>query len=347
MFAVATDIHADRDNLPEISKSLEFLKTYCEEKHIYHVMLLGDLFTDRTGQTQETLLFWKRMLKKFDRLGISTHIIPGNHDKTNLESEDSYVDLFEGMQGVNVYPSGGIVNLGWCAYAFMPYFKENGSYVSRMNALNEQVREFQRKHKNMTVFLGTHIAVNEVRNNDGSLVENNIKPELFKLYHRVHVGHYHNTQEIDNIWYIGSLQPQNFGEDNEKGFIVVNKDFEEERIKPDFRKFIKINIDLDEAGKGFIEKMRQKYANSKHNIRFVFKGSSEQLETIDKSNFNSVGIDVKKNSKALLKSIKAASEGQTVTFTAISITKNFTEFCKLNNIEGKRMVRGLKYIKNI
>jgi DNA repair exonuclease SbcCD nuclease subunit len=346
MLAIATDIHVDKDNIPEVDKSLEFLLLYLVEKEINTLILLGDLFTDRTGQTLETLLFWKRKLRKFSDNGIETHIIPGNHDKTDLESEDSYVSLFEDIPGIHVYPAGGIIVKENYIYALLPYFKETGSYISRLKALCKEVEKAINKHKPEMVYLGTHIAVDQVRNNDGSLVENNIKPSLFKLFTRIHIGHYHNEQDIDEyLSYIGSLQPKDFGENNEKGFLVINSDFEEIRVKPNFKKYIKITLDLDDASREHIAKMREKYANSIHNVRFIFKGTVEQLETVDKKWFNEVGIDVKKNSKSLLKSIKAASEGEIASFTKQTITKNFMEFCKQNSIEGRRIPKGFKYIK--
>lgn len=347
MLAIVTDIHVDKNNIPEVEKSLEFLLLYCIEKEIRTLVILGDLFTDRTGQTLETLLFWQRMLRKFGKGNIDTHVIPGNHDKTDLESEDSYVSLFEDIARVKVYPSGGVIVKKRYLYALLPYFKENGSYITRLKELNKEVRTLIDEIKPEKVYLGTHIAVNEVRNNDGGLVENEITPNLFKPYDVVHIGHYHNEQKIGKLKYIGSLQPKDFGEDNEKGFIVINNEFEEERIKPDFKKYIKVTIDMDDSSKAFVEKLRKKYANSIHNVRFVFKGTVEQLETVDKRYFNEVGIDVKKNSKSLLKSIKSATEGNVASFSKVAITKNFIEFCKLNNITGKNLTKGFKYVKNL
>lgn len=345
MFSVATDIHVDKDNIPEVEKSLEFLLLYLVEKQIKTLFLLGDLFTDRTGQTLETLLFWQRMLRRFAKEGIKVYLIPGNHDKTDLESEDSYVNLFEDIPGVKVYPNGGIIVKKRYIYALLPYFKETGSYIDRLKELNKQVKEAIGQYQPEMVYLGTHIAVDQVRNNDGSLVENEIKPNLFKLYNRVHIGHYHNEQTIGHISFIGSLQPKDFGEDNEKGFLVVDNDFEELRVKPNFKKYIKLTIDMDDASREHITKMRNKYANSIHNVRFIFKGTVEQLETVDKKWFNEVGIDVKKNSKALLKSIKAAADGEVASYSKQSISKNFMEFCKINGIEGRRIPKGFKYIK--
>lgn len=347
MIAIATDIHVDKDNIPEVQKSLEFLLDYCNNNRIKTLFLLGDLFTDRTGQTQSTLLFWKRILKKLTNEGdIDVYMIPGNHDKTNLESEDSYLDLFEGMNRVHLYQSGGVVYRHKSLFALMPYFKENGTYVERLIALNKEVASLTKKHNPDRVYLGTHIAVDQVRNNDGSTVVNNIKPELFKMYDKVFVGHYHNEQQIDNIWYIGSLQPKDFGEDNEKGFIIIDGEHNYERIKPDFKKYIKINIDLDDVSDKSISKLREKYSSSIHNVRFVFKGTVEQLDKIDKKKFSESGIDVKKNSKALLKSIKSASCGEIVSFNKVSIVKSFLEFCKINRVPATKMNKGLKYIKN-
>jgi hypothetical protein len=82
-------------------------------------------------------------------------------------------------------------------------------------------------------------------------------------------------------------------------------------------------------------------------VRFVFKGSDDQLVQIDKKQFEKVGIDVKKEDIKITKSIEVVQEIVFEGFNKSSIIESFHQFCEDNKIKKNKMSTGLCYLKKL
>ena len=333
---VLTDTHLNQNNIDQ-NKDVYIQAINLAKKHnLNKVLHAGDIFDARKGQTDSLLKTFEEILDLFHENGITLVAIPGNHDKSDYKSDVSYLDPYKHHPGFNLLRSGGFAEDN--IYMF-PYFLEDGTYESLLK------QSIQRDFKNFgkDCILITHVAVNGVKNNDGSKIENNIKPALFSKFTKVLVGHYHNKSTVGtNIFYIGSAFQHNFGEDISKGFTLIMEDGTTQFAKATFKEYKKIVIEIEKVSPKEIEKMVETYANSEDSIRFVFKGTHEKLQAIDKTKFTKVGIDIKRESDEIEIGVEEAKNDEFISFDQTSIAKEFDEFCEQNNLDKKS---GNKYLK--
>lgn len=348
-----TDTHSDKENLEVIEEIYEQAFDLADELGIKQIDHLGDAFTNRTGQTLSILLSLQRIAKRAEEREISLLFIPGNHDKTNLESEESYLDLFSEMNSyVKVIRNWNIQidDVNQCYHCYLPYFKENTVYYKLLQELTNAVEKKLLRNKNWKVFLYTHIAVNGVRNNGGDKVENVLKYNMFKVFTKVFIGHYHNQSRVGkNIFYIGSGMPKDFGEDDKKGFTVLQSEGTHVFIQAKFRKYIKVKIDLSQiSSKKELCDLIAKYKNSTDFIRFIFVGTKEEFVQYEKEfdQAKKAGIGLIMEDKNILKAMEAATQGGKIEFNYKLIKRYFLEYCMKNKeqITPERRAIGMKYV---
>lgn len=342
---LVTDTHLDKDNINRVLNVLFQSVDLAVELGVKKIDFLGDAFTNRTGQGLMVLLAMDYWIGYAKAKGVDIYAISGNHDKTDQESLDSYLDVFKSHSNFHLFRKETItIDTNNMAHCYLPYFKENGSYPKRLLKLIGKLKKSSFKK----AYLYTHIAVDGVVNNDGSKVKNGLKKELFGIFHKVFVGHYHNTSKIgDNIYYIGSSLPHNFGEDNEKGFTILYSDGSHELFLSNFDKFIPLKIDLGITTKKQIEALKERYKDSNNNVRIVFTGTKEQLESININELREVGIDVKKTTTDATRAIEAAANGEVIEFDKKEIMKGFGEFCRNNDVPNTKRTVGLKLLTNV
>jgi len=341
------DIHIHKDNLGVVRHILQQSLDIAKEKEISMIIILGDIFTERTGQNMFCLntFLWYVNHKAFKSGELELCLIPGNHDKVDQELEDSYLDVFSGRNNITLFRKEEYIrdfNDGM-TFCFLPYFKENGSYKKRLKSLKLST-EGQRR------VLFTHISVDGARNNDGSVVTSGVSAKDFVGFDGTFIGHYHDFSEINKkVRYIGATHCHNYGEDNKKGFTVLYDDGSFEMIRSEFPKFIKRKFDLSEVSMEEIEKLRKKYEGSIHNIRFIFVGSDDQLAMVDRTKFEDSGIDVKTESRRILKNVEVAEETTIIKFDPSQIRKLFIQYCAKNRdkITPERREMGKKFINSI
>ncbi len=338
--AIITDTHLSKDNTEVILDVFKQFFALCVSLGLKEVIHMGDWFTNRVGQGLSVLRTMVAILNMAEEQGISIISIAGNHDKTNLDDEASYLDIYTRYSSLRLMREECVMEKGGKLWCFLPYFRENGTYPERLRRLHKSVTASSKD-----AYLFTHIAVNGVKNNDGSRVENELKYKHFGDFTKVFVGHYHNKTRIGkNIYYIGSARPMNYGEDNEKGFTVLYSDGTHEQHAAKFKKYIKVHVDANTVTKQELSKLLSEHQGQSDYIRFVFSGSTENLHKIDENMFKGVGIDVKKEDEHLLRSMEAASEGKMIEFTYKTIKQNFFEYCSKNDIKGDLRKRGMGYL---
>ena len=216
-----TDTHLKKDNLDLVEDIFRQACEVCIEQKCKTITHAGDWFTNRIGQNLQTLLRAKKIFEMIESYGLEIIGIPGNHDKTDQNSESSYLDVFENYKSFRLIKTEGFVVLKGVLLGFIPYFS-NPYYSDRLSKLNKMVDKEDVNYK----ILITHVSVNGVKNNDGSLVEEGVSPKRFKLWDEVIVGHYHDASKVgSNINYVGSAYQSNYGEDiSGKGFTLIKDD---------------------------------------------------------------------------------------------------------------------------
>lgn len=249
---------------------------------IYH---MGDMFDSRKYQTLDTLMALSKILDMLEEAGIILRCIPGNHDKPDYFRERSYLDVYtkhkslELIRDYKKFPEGDFM------IHMIPFFDEKEVYP--------QYLEKVKISPSLTNILMTHVAVNGVKNNDGSEIEDTLAIAKFKDFEKVLVGHYHNKQEVKNVIYTGSAFQKDYGEDGDKGVTVLYQDGSLEQIKLEFPRFETVKINLNTITNEELDKKFKSHKNSQDNIRFKFSGTKEKLAALDRPKYAKVGIDIK------------------------------------------------------
>lgn len=335
---IGTDSHLKKDNEDLVISCFEQTVGLMNELGIKVFCHGGDFFTTRNAQPEASLRTAKNIFQMFN--GISYWQMPGNHDKTSLDSENSYLDVFD--KYCNLITGGSYMDFDEIEDCnvrlhFIPYFKEDGSYK---DYLKKALENIDTARKNVLL---THIAVTGVKNNDASEVENSLTSKMFEKFDSVLVGHYHNRSKVGkNIHYIGSMYAGNYGEDNEKGVTVLYNDGSFEYFQLDFPHYVKVVV---EAGnKEELKKAKTEHEGSENNVRLVFKGEKTKMEAINKTELEELGFDIKYEDETKIIN-KQIAEGELIMFNRSNLKEAFAEFCKAGEI--KNTAKGEKYLELI
>lgn len=336
---VLTDTHLAEDNSELVKYIWEQAVLKCQELKINKMFFDGDFFTTRKAQPLFIDDIAREIVQSVLDKDIELFLMPGNHDKVDLTSERSYLDEYKPYKNCTVISAYDYCVIGLTTIHFVPYFKEQENYSLYLErAVNAVKLQNTPKH-----ILLTHIAVNGVRNNDGTIIDKGVGLEQFKCFDTVMVGHYHNQSKIgDNIYYIGSAYQSNFGEDDKKGFTILYSDGTHEFIQSTFPKYIKHTVDISDEKK--IKKLQKEYAHSDDNIRIIFKGDETQLASLNKEKFNAIGIDIKFEKEVIRQDLSAVLDSN-INFDRSNINQAFEQFCELNDYQDKEL--GLKYINKL
>lgn len=327
LFGVITDLHLCESNLIEIYNSCYKAIIICKQNGVNQLFIIGDIFDERKALSFNTLQMFGKILQLGHNEGIYIHLIPGNHDKISYKHKKSYLDIYSHYPGVELYRDLSFIKLDkWTIY-LLPFFDEKTELVSRLNSLKKLV-------KGGSNLLLTHIAIDGVRNNDGTKVDGVVNRKVFTLFDKVLVGHYHDKQVIDNITYIGSIVQHNYGEDELKGLTLFNEDGSLSQHFVGDKKFLTVDIDLS---KYKLEEVKSTlvniYKDSPDRIRFKFTGTKEQLQKISRTEFTSKGIDVAIKQQ---QELDLNLEEETVDFSGFNKQKILEEwrgFCKVKDRE--------------
>jgi exonuclease SbcD len=330
---LSTDKHITPRNLSEMYDLFKQEIILAKELNVSNIIWLGDIFNSRESQRQEVLTFLSNILIDYKNAGLEIYCIPGNHDKTDYNSYDSFLDCFILAPHFHLLKEANSFTLGGVKFDSVPFFNEE-KWLEEFNKIPK---------KEAGQILLSHIAVDGSVNNDGSKVSSEkIKPSMFSHYKSVFLGHYHNAQQVSkNIFHLPSTRQNNFGEDNEKGFTILYNDFSTEFIKSKFIEFEKFHIDLDNSS--VEEAMELAKTIEKENVRitFEFSGSDDKLRALDKKFFINLGVSVTtKNKDVEVEDVEYAEEVKKMTDD--DIIEHFKRFCEKNNYP---FDEGIKYLK--
>jgi DNA repair exonuclease SbcCD nuclease subunit len=327
-----TDTHLSDDTI-DLNISLFKQVDRLAQKHNVELFHLGDIFTARKAQSQVVLNTFGEIL---DDLKSKINIIPGNHDKTSLSSNKSYLDSFKYYPKVNLVREYSFIDVKETRVHLFPYFEESG-FLEKLKNVNIS--------KRLNNIIGLHLSISGVKNNDASVVLNNINQDLFSNFDLVLIGHYHKRSELgDNMMYIGSAYQSNFGEDLQKGFLVLYDDLSFEFVQSEFPRYTTINIDLNTILTEELMDLHSIYQNSKDFVRFIITGKEEKRKAFDKTKYELVGIKIVFKDETIEAEIEKASKGEFINFNKSNIVSQFESFCEKEELNYQR---GLTYINEI
>lgn len=342
-----SDGHLSKETVEQNHSIHRQIATFARDMGLDCVIDLGDDFESRKAQPLDILDGYNQQLYIFNEIGVTKISIPGNHDKVDYESTKSYLDIFRHYPNFKLIREYSCIDLikEWnILIHLIPYFKEDTVYL---NYLTEAIDRVDNSAKGVKHILCTHIAVNGVNNNDGSEVNNTLNQSVFRKFDKVFVGHYHNRSQVgENIFYIGSTAPKNYGEDNQKGICVLYDDLSHEYIPLQFKNYHVVKIDVDSCTAKDFDKIIAKHSDVNGYVRFEFTGTKDKLEALDQNFFKTKGFDVKIKHPDIVEGVKKAEREEFVNYNASSILDEFKNvFCVENNIED--VETGIKYLQEI
>lgn len=337
---VFTDPHLSINNIAKVCDELAQIRVFAKMNNIKSIIITGDVFESRTAQPQDVLHYLHEELNAFASDNISVDIIPGNHDKSDYESEHSFLDQYSHHPNVRIFSDYFYEVVDGVGLHFIPYFDEKTTYNKYLQKAIGVV-----KRTNFPQYLFTHIDVMGCKNNDGEISEDGIDYDSLKFFDKVFIGHYHDRSNFKNIYYIGSTSPRNYSEDNNKGFIIFDTEtgeFESKELS--FAKYFNLEINLDITNSTEREVLLERYKKEveKGNfVRFVFTSRDhDNLEALDKAKFRNVGIEVKTIIPAVSEGIKLVQQGEYKAFTKDELKKLFKEFVKEKKINKLKVEYG-------
>lgn len=336
---IYTDFHLQLSNLDSVKEIMKEAIQIANSKGVSTHIWLGDVFDSRISQRQELLNGLTSIIEMFDQADHRILAIPGNHDKTNYSSYNSFLDEYRYHPSFTLIDQLDFFSIKNISCYFIPFleeslwmeeFKSGGNYKNT----SKQV-------------LFTHTAFDGSINNDGTKVECKIKPSLFKNFDAVASGHYHNYQEIgDNIFHLGSLQQNNFGEDDNKGFWLMNDKLEFHLIKPKSgQRFVKMSLDLDDVSKKQAEKLISKFEeeNKGCRMRIEITGDSALVKAFESAPIKAKGIDIKRKYKEVEDTdVEINEEVEKVSLD--DVKSKFQSFCK---DKGYNYKEGIKILETV
>ena len=335
---ISTDKHLREENSLELLDLAEQEIELAKQYQVGFVIWLGDIFDSRLSQRQEVLTSLTDMIEKYHEADIQILCIPGNHDKTDYESDESFLtpykyhpnfELIEKEEAMEFDFGGGDIE-----FHFIPFYSQD-EWLSRFKSLSAP------KSKRSILF--SHTAVQGSINNDGKKVNNKIQLSLFNRYGKVFLGHYHDAQQLgSNVFHLPSTRQNNFGEDENKGFTLLYDDLSFTFIKARFVPFKKIKVDLSTTTKEELIKLSKTETNDA-NIRVTLVGDQQAVKAVNKKWFTDNGILV----KAKYTDVEVVEDDNSEIVqevTGSDMLQKFETFC---SEKGYNYQEGVKLLKEI
>lgn len=333
LFIASSDWHIKPDNTEKIKDLIRQKIKLATERGVKVLICLGDVFQSRQAQPLIIFKCFEEILDMINEAGMTLYCIPGNHDKTNYQSPDSFLDQFQWHPAFELMGVGKfVINIKDWYLHFLPYYSPD-KYLEELSSLvSDYIGLAHGEDFTGKEILLTHTAFEGSINNDGSTVSIPIKPNLFKGFFKVFSGHYHNQQQISgNIFHLPSLQANNYSEDNDKGFTVFNIDGNHELINSEFGEYHTIKVNLDEVKKEELNEITKQASElikeQGAKIRFTFEGSQDKVQTVKKEDFTVFGIDIQKKHSVINNSIERAKEEKVIVYNKDIIKTKFASFC--------------------
>lgn len=219
--ALLNDLHFGlKNNSPVVLKYQEkFFKEvffpYIDKHNITTLIDLGDTYEMRKYANYEMLykvdsFFFSELEKR----NIDTHILIGNHTAyyKNTNEINSPSLLLKGYKNVTVYDSPKDVYIHDIPLAFIPWINESNE---------QEFRTFVQKSRASLAF--GHFEIKGFQVLRGIVSEQGLDKQVLNRFEYVYSGHFHQKQDNEQIYYLGTQYDMSFSDVNEtKGFHVLD-----------------------------------------------------------------------------------------------------------------------------
>jgi hypothetical protein len=198
--------------------AMNIINEYAKENEIRQVMVLGDLFHDRSSINIDVLNAVYDFFGKVDEEGdVIWSCFPGNHDmylKNSWKIHSIHVlnHIISITEDIKEFTFQGTKQKFW----ILPFIHFENNYMQKLEEINKKASEDD--------ILLTHIGVLGATLNECFLLKNwsQVTFENTK-FKRVFTGHFHCHQEIGKTVYPGSPIPFRFDEGmSDHGFLVYD-----------------------------------------------------------------------------------------------------------------------------
>lgn len=331
------DIHVSKDNISEFHKNWDEALHICQQNDIYTIVIGGDLWQSRTGQTLNVLMAVREAFLKARALGIFIIIEPGNHCKVDPESILSYNHIFSEYPDIDVIDDFAGYDVSDNVILWViSYFPENGSFVEKLNAV---IAQLPNDKKNI---LYCHEGINGALT---TVSDKELPTDIFKPFDKVLVGHYHNRAVLSNglIEYIGSSRQHNFGEDEMKGYTILYTDGSTKFIQNQVNtQYTTVEISADKLNDA--KTLLQELCDGRTKVRLKIACTNDQAAAIDKNTLLELGASkIEMVTEASMSYAKV--EDLNTKFNKDGLKAEYSRFCIQKDIENVEM--GLQYLDKI
>jgi DNA repair exonuclease SbcCD nuclease subunit len=213
---ICADIHCGvPGKLKDCIWAINIINKYALKNKIENVLVLGDLFHDRTSLGIDVINAVFDQFKIMKESGIKWMAFSGNHDlfyknRWDCNSIHSFKDI------IDLEESIGIRIIQNQRFWILPFVHYENVYMEKM-------LEIEKKADKNDILL-THIGVLGATLNECFLLKNWSQVTFDNTkFKRVYAGHFHCYQEIDKVTYPGSPIPFRFDEGmSDHGFLVYD-----------------------------------------------------------------------------------------------------------------------------
>jgi DNA repair exonuclease SbcCD nuclease subunit len=345
---VITDTHLKRGNYEQNYHIYQNACDFAKKNGLGYVLHLGDVFDSRKSQTLDNLVFFKSILDEvFGESGVKLIVVPGNHDRVDYQSYESYLDPYEHNPSLTLIREPKVMSFEDHHLALIPFLQETTILEEVFNKFVKSKDFKDAKKSKLPIVGGIHFAVSGVMNNDGSVIDNPMKPKLFSSFDIVLSGHYHNKSVINKkIHYIGASIQHTFGETPDKGITTLDNKLKINTLYVEGAKEFKVvEANIDNLGVDGIKKLVKNIQKDESLNVYKMKivGSKSAVKAFDSSIIKSAGIKVQK--KADEDVIEYDEENfEEVEFSNKDILDEFEKFCIIQDYnkdtikEGKNLL---------
>jgi DNA repair exonuclease SbcCD nuclease subunit len=237
-------LHAHKDRVDRLQHCIDVLNwAFCvaEQKNCDYIFFLGDLFHDRAkidvlNYIKTFEVFMQHMIT--DAANRDVYLLVGNHDMYHKERWDvNSVKPLKAIPRVNVIDTPQQIVLGGKKIDWMPYTDNPVCDLKKLKETNGGAGDLLLGHMSvheakLNVYFGTKADV--IVEYDNDIVPVDVK--VFADWPMVLLGHYHASQQMGHVEYVGSPLELTFGEAfSQKHIIVLDLDsFTKEYIVNDF-----------------------------------------------------------------------------------------------------------------
>lgn len=197
-------------------RSMKSFIDYIERENINHVIHLGDLFDRRKYLSYLTSAVCREtFLTPLNEMGISTHIIAGNHDQyyTNTYLVNSLDEVIgDRYKNIKTYNTPVTIQIDELDILLLPWINQANK--------DETAREI--KDTKAEIVMG-HLELTGFQMCKGIKSEHGENTKSYDKFDLVFSGHYHHKSSHGNIHYLGAFAEYTWADYNDpRGFTIFD-----------------------------------------------------------------------------------------------------------------------------